>query len=185
MGPAVLRSRLGPVPVGSHARKTIVLGADHRGFRLKEWLKPRLRKLGHRVIDLGTRSPRRVDYPVYGARIARKIGRSRGASAVGIGVCGSGIGIAIAAGKVPGVLPAMPATVRAARETRTHNNTNFLALSADSMSPARALAVAKAWLAQPFYADPAREAAYLRRYLQTLRLERASSREWKESDGDV
>jgi len=160
------------VPVGSHAGKTVYLGADHRGFRLKEWLKPRLRRLGFRVVDVGCHSPKRVDYPVVALRIARPVGRSAGRRAVGIGVCGSSIGIALVAGKVPGVLPANPATTAAARETRTHNNTNFLALSGNSMSPRKALAVAKAWLAKPFAADPARDARYIRRYLQTIRLDK-------------
>lgn len=169
--PASLRSGRHTVAIGNHAGKTIVLGADHRGYTLKEWLKPRLKKLGYRVVDVGTRGPDRVDYPVYGVKIARPVGRTQGRSAVGIGVCGSGIGIAIAAGKVPGVLPAMPSTVAAAKETRTHNNTNFLALSADWMTPQKALAITKAWLDAAFYTDPARDRPYLRRYLQTVRLD--------------
>ncbi len=169
---AVIRAGDRSVAIGSHVGKTIVLGADHRGFKLKEWLKPRLKRMGYRVVDVGTRSPRRVDYPVYGAKIARPVGRSQGRKSVGIGVCGSGIGISIAAGKVPGVLPAMPSTLAAAKETRTHNNTNFLALSADWMTPQRALAITKAWLATAFYTDPARDRPYLRRYLQTVKLDR-------------
>lgn len=159
------------IPIGDHRGKILYLGADHRGFRLKEWLKPRLRKLGWRVVDVGTRSTKRVDYPVYTLRVARGVGRSAGRRAVGIGVCGSGIGVCIVAAKVKGVLPAMPSTVKAARETRTHNNTNLLSLSADWMTPARALAIAKAWLTGAFYTDPARDRSYLRRYLQTVRLE--------------
>ncbi|MEK7477522.1 MAG: RpiB/LacA/LacB family sugar-phosphate isomerase [Candidatus Coatesbacteria bacterium] len=160
------------VPVGPHTGKTIYLGADHRGFGLKEWLKPRLRKLGFRVVDVGTHSPKRVDYPQVALRVARPVSRAGGRTAVGIGVCGSSIGIAIVAGKLPGVLPANPATVAAARETRTHNNTNFLALSGDHMTPAKALAIAKAWLTRPFAPDPVRDARYIRRYLQTVRLDR-------------
>ena len=160
------------VAIGSHAGRVLYLGADHRGFKLKEWLKPRLRRLGWKVVDVGAHSAKRVDYPVYTVKIARGVSRSEGRRAVGIGVCGSGIGVCIVAAKVKGVLPAMPATVKAARETRTHNNTNFLSLSADGMSPARALAIARAWLTEPFYADPARDRAYLRRYIQTVRLDR-------------
>ncbi len=160
------------VPVGSHVGKTLYLGADHRGFRLKEWLKPRLRKMGFRVVDVGTHSPKRVDYPVIALKVARPVGRSFGRKAAGIGVCGSSIGIALVAGKVPGVLPANPTTTAAARETRTHNNTNFLALSGDLMSPAKALAIVKAWLTRPFAADPVRDARYIRRYLQTIKLDR-------------
>jgi ribose 5-phosphate isomerase B len=172
----VVRFRGIAVPIGSHANKTIILGADHRGVRLKNWLKPRLRRMGFRVRDVGVHSTKRCDYPLVAARIAGPVGRTLGRDAVGIGICGSGIGISVAAGKIPGVHPAMPSTVAAARETRTHNNTNFLALSADWMTPKRALAVTAAWLTEAFFTDPRRDAPYLRRFVQTVNLERARRR---------
>jgi ribose 5-phosphate isomerase B len=123
-------------------------------------------------VDTGTHSPKRVDYPVITARAARPVSRSGGRRAVGIGVCGSGNGVSIVAAKLPGVLPAMPGTVAAARETRTHNNTNFLSLSSDHMRAAEAFRIADAWLAERFYTDPVRDKPYLRRYLQTIRLDK-------------
>ncbi len=170
--PRVLR--IGPkrVPIGSHRGKLIVLGADHRGYRLKEKLKAALGKRGWRVRDAGPRSPRPVDYPDFAARIARAVGRSAGSKAVGIGICSSGIGMAVAAGKIRGVFPANPLTVAAARETRSHNNTNFLSLSASRLKLKRALAMAETWLKEPFYPDPSRDGRFLRRYLKTVALER-------------
>lgn len=168
----VLRVRGLPVPVGGHQGKTVYLAADHRGFALKEWLRGALRRRGWRVVDVGARSGRRTDYPLITLRAARPVGRSAGRRAVGIGVCGTGVGVCIVAAKVPGVLPASPVSVAGARETRTHNNSNFLSLSADVLSRAKALAVAEAWLREPFYTDPVRDAPYLRRYLQTVRLDR-------------
>ncbi len=159
------------IGAGSHAGKLVVMAADHRGFRLKELVKKALRRRGWRVKDMGTHSPRRVDYPVYAARAARIVGRTQGRGAVGVAVCGSSIGMCVAAGKVPGVIPANPRNVAVARLTRTHNNSNYLSLSGEAMSAKAALAVTLAWLAEPFYTDPVLHRSYLRRYLQTVALE--------------
>lgn len=172
LGPGILKFRGRRVPIGSHKGKLVVLGADHRGYWLKERLKAALRRKGWRVRDVGPRSAKPVDYPDFAARVARAVGRSAGSRAVGIGVCNSGIGMAVAAGKIRGVFPANPVTVAAARETRSHNNTNFLSLSAGRLNPRQALALAEAWLAEPFYRDPSREGRFLRRYLKTAALER-------------
>jgi ribose 5-phosphate isomerase B len=164
------------VPVGSHAGKLVVIGSDHRGFALKERLKQLLRKRGWRVQDEGTHSSRRVDYPVFGVKVARRVGSSAGANAVGIGICDSSMGMLIVAGKIPGVLPANPGTVAAARITRAHNNTNFLSIAARKTTPARALALSEAWLHAAFYASPGRDNRYLKRYLQTRALEHGAKR---------
>ncbi len=159
------------VAIGSHAGKTVYLAADHRGFALKQWLRGRLRRLGWKVVDTGAHSPARTDYPLVTLRAARRVGPGEGRRAVAIGLCGSGIGVCIVAAKVPGVHPTSPLSVAAARETRSHNNTNFLGLSADTLSRQKALAIALAWLREPFYGDPIRDAPYLRRFLQTARLD--------------
>ncbi len=164
------------VPLGSHLGKAVYIGADHRGFRLKEWLRRALARRGYRVTDLGTRSPARTDYPPIMARVARAVSRTRGVRAVGIGICGSGVGACIPAGKVRGVHPALCLTVAGARETRTHNNTNFLSLAAGLTPPRKALAITLAWLGTPFYTDRGRDRPYLRRFLQTARLERPGRR---------
>jgi len=171
MKPGVIRVGKRLVPTGSHEGKRIYIGADHRGYRLKETLKRALRQRGWKVTDLGTYSPRRTDYPIPITRVARAVGRTEGRKAVGIGICGSGIGASIPAAKVRGVHPALIRTVAMARETRSHNNTNFLSLPASEISLKKALAVVTAWLREPFYSDPVRDAAYLRRYLQTAKLD--------------
>ncbi len=163
--------RAGEHPAGNHVGKLIVMGADHKGWMLKDRLKAALKRRGWRVADVGTRSGRRVDYPIFAGRIGRRISPSMGRRAVGIGVCSTGIGMALVAGKFPGVLPAGPKTVALARETRTHNNTNFLALGGSEMSMALALKIAEAWLREPFFTDPEHDRAYMRRYLQTVRLD--------------
>lgn len=173
MKAGVIRAGKRLVPTGSHEGKRIFIGADHRGFRLKETLKRALRRQGWKVTDLGTHSPRRTDYPIPIIKVARAVGRTEGRKAVGIGICGSGIGASIPAAKVRGVHPALVHTVARARETRSHNNTNFLSLPASELSLAEALAVVTAWLREPFYTDPLRDAAYLRRYLQTAKLDDA------------
>src|SRR5690606_1955574 len=79
----------------------IAVGADHAGFALKQSIAEHLRAAGHEVLDLGTTSEDRVDYPDFGAAVGRSV--AGGDAELGVCVCGSGIGIAIAANKVPGV----------------------------------------------------------------------------------
>jgi len=160
------------VATGSHAGKTIYISSDHRGFLLKKRLGAALRRRGWKVADLGPRRQVSTDYPVMAMKVARAVGRSSGRQAAGIGICGSSIGMMIAAAKVGGVHPANPPDVSGARTTRRHNNTNFLALSAERTPFKRALAIALAWLAEPFYSDPVADRRYLRRYLQTAKLDR-------------
>jgi len=127
---------------------TIAIGADHAGFSLKEQLKAWLAAGGHRVIDHGTHSTDSVDYPDYAAAVADAV-RAGGAER-GVLVCGSGIGMAMAANKVAGVRAAMAGDPEVARLSRQHNDTNVLALGARLTAPAQALEVVQAWLATPF-----------------------------------
>jgi ribose 5-phosphate isomerase B len=126
----------------------IAIGADHAGFSLKERLKAWLAAGGHRVIDHGTHSTDSVDYPDYAALVADAV-RGGGAER-GLLVCGSGIGMAMAANKVAGVRAAVAADPDVARLSRRHNDANVLALGARLTSPARALEVVQAWLETPF-----------------------------------
>ncbi|MFV0259202.1 MAG: ribose 5-phosphate isomerase B [Acidimicrobiales bacterium] len=104
----------------------VAVGSDHAGFVLKTVLAEHLRSLGHEVLDLGTYTTDRVDYPDYGAAVGRAV--TSGEARFGVAVCGSGIGIAMAAGKVPGVRAATVHDVTSARLTRQHNDANVLCL---------------------------------------------------------
>ena|SRR5918995_4347745 len=106
----------------------IALSADHAGFALKDEIAAWLREQGHDVLDLGTNSTESVDYPDYGARLARAI--VAGDAAKGIAVCGSGIGIAIAINRFPECRCAHVSEPLSAELARTHNDANVLALGA-------------------------------------------------------
>jgi len=126
----------------------IAIGADHVGYSLKERLKTWLAADGHRILDHGTHSSESVDYPDYAAAVAEAV--RAGDAQWGILVCGSGIGMAMAANKVAGVRAAVATDPGVARLSRQHNDANVLALGARLMAPAHALAVVQAWLATPF-----------------------------------
>lgn len=108
--------------------RTIALAADHAGYALKEVLAESLRDQGYEVLDLGTHSLDSVDYPDYGKAMAQAIAEGR--SARGVIVCGSGIGISIAANRNPAVRAAVCHDVTSARLCRLHNDANVLALGA-------------------------------------------------------
>ncbi len=102
----------------------IAVGADHAGFRLKDELAAYLRTSGHEVLDLGTNSPESVDYPDYGAAVARAI--VAGEADLGLACCGTGLGIAMAVNKVHGGRGAPCHDVTSARLARAHNNANVI-----------------------------------------------------------
>ena len=104
----------------------IAVAADHAGWKDKTWLVEHLRSLGHEVEDFGTDSEEPCDYPDYAAHAARMV--ANGDYDKGILICGTGIGMAIAANKVPGIRAASCESVIAARYSRTHNNANVLCL---------------------------------------------------------
>ena len=126
----------------------IAVGADHRGFALKEELKVWLAARGHSVTDCGPASAERVDYPDYAFKVARAVARRRADR--GILVCSTGIGMSIAANKVPGVRAALPSSVRLARLSREHNDSNVLCLGADFVSRAEARRIVGRWLKTEF-----------------------------------
>jgi RpiB/LacA/LacB family sugar-phosphate isomerase len=126
----------------------VALGADHRGFGLKEDLKRWLAARGHEVIDLGPASADRVDYPDYAFKVADAVARHRVDR--GILMCSTGIGMSIAANKVRGVRAALADSVRLARLSREHNDANVLCLGADFVSAAEARRIVGAWLKTEF-----------------------------------
>ena len=106
----------------------IVIGSDHAGFELKEALRQWLHDAGHEVIDVGTDSEASCDYPVFGAAVAREV--ASGDADRGVAVCGSGIGIGMAANKIPGVRAAVLRTAEDAEMSRRHNNANVACFGA-------------------------------------------------------
>jgi ribose 5-phosphate isomerase B len=126
----------------------IAIGSDHRGFFLKERLEKTLKGDGHEVFDLGCDGKASVDYPDYAFTVAEKV--SRGEVDRGILVCGSGIGMSIAANKVPGVRAALCRTVEDAVMSRQHNDSNVLALSERSMDDPAIEKLIRVWLETPF-----------------------------------
>ena len=126
----------------------IALSADHAGYELKNFLAVWLAEEGHEVIDLGTNSGDSVDYPDFGARLGRAV--ASGDADRGIAVCGSGIGIAIAANRNPGCRCAQVSEPLSATLARTHNDANAIALGSRLIGPEMAKACVAAFLATDF-----------------------------------
>ena len=126
----------------------VVLGADHAGAELKNELKHALDRLGIIYEDVGTDGPSSVDYPDFAVAVARGVSDTRFDR--GVLVCGSGIGMAIAANKVAGIRAAAIADEESARLSREHNDLNVLALGARMISPGRAEAILRIFLETPF-----------------------------------
>ncbi|MCY7338952.1 MAG: ribose 5-phosphate isomerase B [Sphingomonas bacterium] len=126
----------------------ISLSADHAGYELKEALAAWLREAGHEVLDLGTNGPESVDYPDFGARLARSL--EAGEATRGIAVCGSGIGIAIAANRNPACRCAQVNEPLSASLARTHNDANAIALGARLIGIDMAKACVTAFLSTDF-----------------------------------
>lgn len=126
----------------------IGIGSDHGGYELKEIVKDFLEKEGIEYIDYGTNSRDSVDYPDYGkgvadAVVSKEVDR-------GIVICGTGIGISIAANKVKGIRCALCGDTYSARMSREHNNANMLALGARVLGVDLALEIVNAWLKSEF-----------------------------------
>jgi len=126
----------------------IAVGSDHAGYALKEKLAGELRDLGHEVLDLGVHSNDRVDYPDFGAAVGRAV--AGGDAELGLCVCGSGIGIAMAANKIPGVRAATVHDATSARLSRQHNDANVLCLGERLTEPGVASEALRAWLDAEF-----------------------------------
>ena len=123
----------------------VALGSDHAGHDLKALVATTLTDWGHEVVDLGTDSAETsVDYPDFGAAVGRSV--TSGGADLGVAICGTGIGISIAANKVAGVRAAVVHDVTSARLAREHNHANVLCLGARLTGPAVALDAVAAWL---------------------------------------
>lgn len=129
------------------ARK-IAIGADHGGYELKNIILEHLRQAGYTVEDFGTNSPESVDYPDYAYQVAR--GVAAGDYDLGILICGTGIGMSIAANKIVGVRAAVCGDTYSARMSRLHNNANILCLGGRVVGPGLALDIVDVWLSTEF-----------------------------------
>ena len=126
----------------------IAVASDHGGFALKEKVKEHLVQRGFEVDDLGTHSEESVDYPVYGKACGEAV--ASGKADLGVVVCGTGIGISIAANKVKGVRCGLCTSVEMAHLTKQHNNANILALGGRTTEPELALKIVDEWLDTEF-----------------------------------
>jgi len=126
----------------------IALGADHAGFELKERIRQHLAQTGFEVDDRGTDSLESVDYPDFARAVSEDVADRR--ADLGILVCGSGIGMSMAANKVPGIRAAKVDTEAEAQLSREHNDANVLALGARMIDQPTALRIVDRWLSTPF-----------------------------------
>lgn len=126
----------------------VAIGSDHRGYKLKSRLKELLEDRGHEVMDIGTGDQESVDYPDYAFPVSEKV--AAGEADRGILICGSGIGMSIAANKVRDIRAALCRTVWDAEMTRKHNDSNVLALSEKSGDDPAVDEVVLTWINTPF-----------------------------------
>lgn len=126
----------------------IAIGSDHAGFALKEMLKKELAAGGHPVVDVGTSSEASCDYPDFAAAVARSVARKE--CERGILVCGTGIGMSMAANRTAGVRAAVCHGEYAAEMSRRHNDANVLCLGSRILTADLARRIVNLWLATPF-----------------------------------
>ena len=126
----------------------IAIGSDHRGFALKQSLIDMICELGHEPDDMGCYDDEAVDYPDYAEKVATAV--SRGKADRGILICGTGIGMSIAANKVPGVRAALCADPFSARMAREHNDANVMCIGGGLVGEWSAQETVKAYLEAEF-----------------------------------
>ncbi len=125
----------------------IAAGWDHRGWMFRERLERAVRLLGHEFVAMGATTAESSDYPDFAFRVAEAV--SRGEADRGVLVCGTGIGMAIAANKVEGIRAGVVHDERTARMSRSHNDTNVLCLTEDTMQGPLLDSILKIWLTTP------------------------------------
>lgn len=135
----------------------IYIGSDHAGFKVKEKIRKFLEKKKLKYKDLGTYSIDSVDYPDYAWIVGRKVAKEKGSK--GVLVCGSGIGMAIAANKIKGIRAVAAYDTYTAKMSRLHNDTNILALRGRNFPFEKTKKILSAWLNTEF----SNEARHIRR----------------------
>ena len=147
----------------------IAIGSDHAGFLVKEAIRKYLEGAGYAVDDQGTSSEESVDYPDYGKTVGERVASKQ--ADLGIAVCGSGIGISIAANKVPGIRAALAHDVTTARLAREHNDANVLALGGRIVTAEAAVEMVQTFLTTAYLG-----ARHQRRVDKITQLERDAHR---------
>ncbi|MDU2024720.1 MAG: ribose 5-phosphate isomerase B [Finegoldia magna] len=128
----------------------IAIAADHGGFELKDSMVEYIKSLGNEVMDLGTNSADSVDYPDYAKKVCEEI--QQGNSDLGILICGTGIGMSLAANKFEGIRAACVSDVYSAKMSRNHNNANVLCIGARVIGDEVAKLIIKTFLENEFEA---------------------------------
>lgn len=126
----------------------IAIGADHAGYRLKDELLDFIKSLGHEVKDFGAFGPESVDYPDYATQVCEQV--VSGDADKGILICGTGIGMTIAANKIPGIRCALVHDLFSAKATREHNDSNVLSMGERVIGPGVAQEIIRTWLETEF-----------------------------------
>jgi ribose 5-phosphate isomerase B len=130
------------------SKPRIVVGSDHAGFRAKETIKKYLEGAGYPVEDVGTHSEESVDYPDYAKAVGERV--AAGNDSLGVVVCGTGIGVSIAANKVEGIRAALAHDSLTARRAREHNDANVIALGGKVVGEDEAIAIVQEFLGAKF-----------------------------------
>ena len=128
--------------------KKIAMGNDHSAVEMKEAIKAYVEQKGYEVIDFGTNSSESCDYPVYGEKVGRAV--ASGEADYGIAICGTGIGISMAANKIKGVRAALCSDCFSAEATRLHNDANILAMGGRVVGTGLALKIVDTFLNTEF-----------------------------------
>ncbi len=129
-------------------KEPIIIGSDHAGFAMKEFIKSLLEQKGLTYKDIGTNDTQSTDYPLFAGRVGREV--SLGNFGRGIAVCGAGIGASIAANRFRGVRAALCINEQMAQLSREHNNANVLVLGGRITPKETASAILDIWLETPF-----------------------------------
>ena len=126
----------------------IAISNDHTAVEMKKAIKAHLMDRGIQVTDMGTDSPESCDYPIYGEKVGRAV--ASGEADLGIVICGTGVGISLAANKVKGIRACVCSEPYSAKLSRMHNNTNILAFGARVVGSELAKMIVDAWLEAKF-----------------------------------
>lgn len=124
--------------------KKVYIGNDHAAVAMKNELVEYIKGLGYEVVNVGTDTEERVDYPVYAVKVAKAVAQDKGS--LGVLICGTGIGMSLAANKIHGIRAAAVSEVYSAKLTRMHNDSNIVCIGARVIGPETAKMIVEAFL---------------------------------------